>query len=313
MKISGDKAHILVTGPHRSGTTWVGKTIAFHDSVHYVHEPFNVSHPNPDAGITLNKWFTHAPTSPQRDEIDKAFRSLFSPNLADISRRFFASLRKDDFSSSMLSAKKALGLYHRKPIVLLKDPIAIFSAGWLHRTYGLRVVCMTRNPLGFVGSLKKAGWNFDFPDLLEQKTFLETRLSDYCPAIERFAERPGDLIDHGCLLWNLFHSTILRYRNEYPGWHFSKHEDLANDPVRQFRKMFGYLGLQMDEDIEARIEEYTSSGNRAGTDTTAFGPRDAKGSVTRWKHRLTPGEVARVLEATAPVAKHFYPDVEMVQ
>ena len=32
---------ILVTGSHRSGTTWVGKTIALSPSVTYIGEPFN--------------------------------------------------------------------------------------------------------------------------------------------------------------------------------------------------------------------------------------------------------------------------------
>ena len=32
---------ILVTGSHRSGSTWVGKMIASHPRVAYVEEPFN--------------------------------------------------------------------------------------------------------------------------------------------------------------------------------------------------------------------------------------------------------------------------------
>src|SRR5579859_4669658 len=39
---------ILVTGPHRSGTTWVGKMIASSPSVAYIQEPF---HPGRRAGI----------------------------------------------------------------------------------------------------------------------------------------------------------------------------------------------------------------------------------------------------------------------
>ena len=33
---------ILVTGSHRSGTTWVGKMLAATGSVGYIHEPFNL-------------------------------------------------------------------------------------------------------------------------------------------------------------------------------------------------------------------------------------------------------------------------------
>lgn len=32
---------ILVTGSHRSGSTWVGNIMATSPSVNYIHEPFN--------------------------------------------------------------------------------------------------------------------------------------------------------------------------------------------------------------------------------------------------------------------------------
>ena len=32
---------ILVTGAHRSGTTWVGKMLALAPGIGYVHEPFS--------------------------------------------------------------------------------------------------------------------------------------------------------------------------------------------------------------------------------------------------------------------------------
>ncbi|MFL5942100.1 MAG: hypothetical protein ACJ75L_02390 [Gaiellaceae bacterium] len=42
-------APILVTGAHRSGTTWVGRMLAFAPGVTYIHEPFN---PRTPAGIS---------------------------------------------------------------------------------------------------------------------------------------------------------------------------------------------------------------------------------------------------------------------
>ena len=45
---------ILVTGAHRSGTTWVGKMLALAPGVGYVHEPFN---PRFSAG-RFDRYFT---------------------------------------------------------------------------------------------------------------------------------------------------------------------------------------------------------------------------------------------------------------
>jgi len=36
---------ILVTGSHRSGTTWAGKMISACPNVGYIHEPFNIDMP----------------------------------------------------------------------------------------------------------------------------------------------------------------------------------------------------------------------------------------------------------------------------
>ena len=52
---------ILLTGSHRSGSTWVGRMIAENSSVVYIREPFNISNP-PGSGISSAKfdhWYTY--------------------------------------------------------------------------------------------------------------------------------------------------------------------------------------------------------------------------------------------------------------
>ena len=49
---------ILVTGAHRSGTTWVGKMLALAPGVAYIHEPFS---PRTAAGLSpagFDRYFT---------------------------------------------------------------------------------------------------------------------------------------------------------------------------------------------------------------------------------------------------------------
>ena len=299
------QANILVTGAHRSGTTWVGRTIAFHDSIKYISEPFNVSHPNQNVNLTFRTWFTHVPTSVQFGEIKNAFDNLLTPNISTLLTLLFYN-RKNCIQNILQSTKINVLQYFNKLRILIKDPIAIFSAGWLYRRYGLKVVCLIRNPFGFIGSLKKANWNYYFSDLFEQEVFLKERLYEYYPEIKKYAENPSDLIDHGCLLWNLFHSAILEYQNRYPSWLFVKHEELAADPVNAFRKVFSYLDLHMDERINTQIEEYTSSKNKGEANTTSFRPRDARQTITAWKNRLTPNEIDRVRLATNRVATQLY-------
>jgi hypothetical protein len=222
-------SNILVTGAHRSGTTWVGRTIAFHDSIRYMSEPFNVTYPKPEMNLFLKNWFTHAPTSEDLDKITSAFDNLLNPNIFHVVNQILSS-SKSGYQAKKILIKRMLSFYLKKPRWLIKDPIAIFSAGWLYRRYNLKVVCLIRNPLGFVGSLKKANWNYFFSDLLEQDIFLRTHLRQYYSDIKKLSDNPSDIIDHGCLLWNIIHDRIRKYQSQYPSWLSVKHEDFASDP-----------------------------------------------------------------------------------
>jgi hypothetical protein len=199
-----------------------------------------------------------------------------------------------------------VGSYRNR--LLIKDPLALLSAGWLYERYGIRVVCMIRNPLAFVGSLKKAHWTFDFHNLIRQEALMRGPLRPFEAEIQSACEEPGDLVDQGILTWNVLHSAILDYQRRYPSWAFVRYEDLASEPVSGFQELYEYLGLRMDRGIEASIKEYTSAENPAEAETTAYGPRDAKKGLSNWEKRLSPGEIERVKLKTEEMAVHFYED-----
>ena len=50
---------ILVTGTHRSGTTWVGKMLAADSRTAYISEPLNVLHRPGVLRAKVNKWYQY--------------------------------------------------------------------------------------------------------------------------------------------------------------------------------------------------------------------------------------------------------------
>jgi hypothetical protein len=193
--------------------------------------------------------------------------------------------------------------------ILVKDPIALLSAGWLHEQFGFKVVCMIRHPLAFAGSIKKAGWQFDFRDFLAQEKLMDTALAPFYDTVKAFCQKPGDIIDQAALLWKLLHFIILNYQEKYPFWLYVKYESLASDPLAGFQEIFDHLDLTLSGSIRATIETFTSEENPVETATTRYQPRNAMASLNTWQARLTPEEAARVIDQTREIAGKFYDDL----
>jgi hypothetical protein len=294
------KPNILVTGSHRSGTTWVGQTITQHRDMRYIWEPFNPNY----SGLKLPNWFIFAPQSKYKNIIEDEFNNLITTSPLRLA--LYESRSKKGLKKSLRFCKYFVSSIFNRPGTLIKDPIALLSAGWLYEKYDLKVICMIRNPLSFIGSLKKANWNYYFYDFLKQKRLLDTLLAPFKSDVERLAAKPTDIIDHGCLLWNIFHHVILDYQKRYPSWIFLKYEDIAANPLLEFIKLFDYLGLKMNKKISTYIDEYSSQKNPNDRDSTKYGPRNAKACVDNWKIRLTSKEIIRVTSTTHEIARKFY-------
>jgi hypothetical protein len=297
---------ILVTGSHRSGTTWIGRTISQHAGVRYVHEPFNVDYPNKDMGLELDTWFSRYQSSNQKEKIYTSFNNLLKSSPLEYAVEV---CKKTGINAKtpMLFGKHFLSELFARPRILVKDPIALLSAGWLYETYDFQVIVMIRNPFAFVGSLKIAGWDFDFENLRKQKGLMAGPLNQFAEKVESMCagRDDHDLIDRAALLWNILHFVILEYQSKYQ-WLFVKHEDISINPESGFRQIFDYLGLEMNSKILKYIESYTTQKYPEAATSTNYQPRDSKLCLHTWKNRLSDEEIERVNTATSDIASIIY-------
>ncbi len=298
---------ILVTGSHRSGTTWIGRTISQHPRVRFVHEPFNVHSPNQRMGLKLDTWFTDFKSSNQKEEIITSFNNILQSRPIKYALEICKAVDMD-IRTPLRFSKSLLLEYLLGSRILVKDPIALLSAGWLYETYHFKVICMIRNPFAFIGSLKEAGWDFDFEDMRKQDNLLTGRLSKFADSIEYMCMEgnESDFIDRVALLWNILHFVILEYQKQYPNWLFVKHEDVSTTPELGFQKIFDYLELDMNTEIRKYIEEYTSQRNPKDATSYSYQPRNSKLILHTWKERLSNDEIDRVKTATSDIALQFY-------
>jgi len=304
------KRPILVTGSHRSGTTWVGRMLCAGGDAFYIHEPFNARAAGP---VWLPKkfpyWYFYF-TSENAAEYENALENVMNlryPVLDGIRKvrnlRYLLRLGRDSFAS--LNAR----LQDERPLV--KDPLALFSAEWLAERFNMQVIIMIRHPLAFASSLKRLDWQFNFENWSKQKALMDDLLSPFRDQIMEYSrDKDRDIIDQSILMWNAIYSVVHRYQQTHPDWFFIKHEQLAMDPIQGFKELYRYCGLEWNTRARTRVLSYSDGKNVKEVSHADLGTikRDSKATIGTWQQRLTQSEIRRIRAKTRDVARLFYVD-----
>jgi Sulfotransferase family len=298
---------ILITGSHRSGSTWVGKMVAASREVGYLQEPF---HPCHDPGLFQASidLFNIYIQDHNAARYEAATRNLLKFRYSPLARMAGPRGLRDAGASILFAACHfRYRLERRRP--LLKDPLALFSAEWLADRFNAQVVVLVRHPAAFANSLAKANWRYPFDNLLKQPRLMEDHLSGFRRDIEHMVRHGDDIVGEAILIWRITHHVIAGYQRRRPDWLIFRHEDLSRDPVRSFAPIFQYLGLDYGVRVQQFIDDCTRFGNpveRPSEQWPAFARLDSRRNVNRWAERLSPLDIARVKEGTADVWHHFY-------
>jgi hypothetical protein len=301
---------ILVTGSHRSGTTWVGRTLEASGGLGYIDEPFSILHRPGVLGARFDAWFPYITTDPGgrlTASVGQMLEFRYDP------ARELRAVRSPRDVGRMVRDTRRFGDYrrrHARPLV--KDPVALLAAPWLASSFGMDVVVMIRHPAAFASSLKRMGWTHPFGDFLAQPALMDGPLAGYRDQVERYAAHPPDVIDQAGLLWTMLHDVIDGYRSAYPDWLFVRHEDLSTDPQAGFQRICDQLGLRYDGALERRLLRDTDAANpvEAVNGTAHVLQRDSRANIATWRTRLTAEEIERVRAATAAVSPRFYGEDE---
>jgi len=215
-------------------------------------------------------------------------------------------------NAARITRTQGLSLLHKvnndRP--LIKDPIAIFSAEWLHATFGMNVLVLIRHPAAFCSSLKIKNWKFDFNNLLQQPLLMDKYLYPFEEAIIEYAENNRTIIEQATLLWNCIHHVISIYKEKYPGWLFIRHEDLSIDPVNQFHLIFKTFDLEFTAKVKNKIHESSGAHNPVEQLQKSPFKRNSKENIRNWKRRLTKEEIYLIRNKTARIAGLFYTEYE---
>lgn len=298
------KKPIIVSGAHRSGSTWVGQVLSACNGVGYLHEPFNPIYANP-RDVPIDHWYLKV------DETNEDIYRQHFQNVMDWKFKPFSRWSNvNSFARFKLWLKywKVFEANKRKGSrVLMKDPIALFSLPWLDRTFDANTLVLVRHPAAFFYSLKRKNWAFPFQDLVAQDPLMKGELRHYEKEIRAFALHPQDMIDQAILVWRLLYGTVSQYRELYAHWLIKTHEEISMAPLVHFEQIFGQFGLPFDDQVKEFIA--ATSGNENPGETIAgeeLLKRNSKANSQYWKRKLSADQIAYIKEETADVWPKFY-------
>jgi sulfotransferase family protein len=300
---------VLVTGAHRSGTTWVGRMIDLSPEVGYINEPFNPHHQPGICACRFPLWFQYV----NRDN-EYSFRPHLSATLAFRYRpvaQLARTRRPADAERLLRDGLEFTRARLRGARPLMKDPIAAFSSSWLARTFDMATIVLVRHPAGFASSLKRLGWSHPFSHFLAQPALMEERLGRFEAEVRRMAKVEHDIVDQASLLWRMIYSVLLEYRHVHPDWIVVRQEDLARDAVHGFARIFEQLGLPYTEHIRERVRWYSSGSTELEANAGPYAIRRASEQIIHgWRRRLSAEEQSRLRARVESLAAEFYSESE---
>ena len=302
------KQPILVTGAHRSGTTWVGKMLAADRGTAYISEPLNVLHRLGVYSAEVKHWYQYITAENEADYLP-AFHQLLNfryhlfPELGSLrSKKDVLRMGRDFFifTKGGLLGQRAL----------LKDPFAFFSTPWFAQKLNCKVVITIRHPGGFASSLKRLNWNFDFRHLLNQPMLMRDHLEADRADMEAMPAK--DVIGQSALLWRMIYRTAYANLSLFPEFKIVRHEDLSLDAVAGYKSLYESLGLTFNGKVRDTILNSSSSENPTELSKKKVHSvrLDSRANMGNWKKRLTPEEITRIRKLTEDVSQLFYTDQE---
>ena len=312
MKIAVDRVKnwVFVTGEIRGGTTFVGKILSLPLEVDYIHEPFNIRCGMP--GMT-KRWRYVRPSldTPEMQEIHEAASRIFSYNF---------SLRNSPFENEAIHRriiKQLVGTrgpyylrlakmnpFHRHAVI--KDPTGTLLAEYLHVHFGVKPVIVIRHPASFVASLRRAGWWPDVRKILDgQPELVADHLNG---SLDSWFNKDSDELQNAAAHWRLLTQVVVNQAKKYDGWELIKLEDVSNNPVDEFKALYGRLGLPWSESVKKKIINTTQVKGKAEVKNNLVQDfkRDSAKIFELRRNSLSPEERRKIFDIVKDVALDFY-------
>ena len=278
----------IVTGMHRSGTTWLGQCLSSLDDVYVMDEPFNV---NFGVRGTPHWYIDH------RIEDDVAFIRTKLPEITSGALRFRRPYRSQAPLRSLLNSlrgwktERTYRSFMKSDLqtMALKDPFLLMMLPELV-AQDIPAIVSVRHPAAILLSLRRMNWHIPNEHLEGRRVAFHKDL------------RPDSDIDAICSFWaGVYQPLIQHLRAQGPkGLYIAFHETMFNDIELLSDSLIRFLDIQ-DEAAMASLQAFVRSSTSSNTVNPTHNrqhdlSRDSKSLSQSWVQKFDAAELARFEE-----------------
>lgn len=282
----------LVTGMHRSGTTWVGEVIAHAQSIKILHEPFNAN----SGLIGVDKWY-YGPA--EASYIAGLLQEMLNGERSYRRRRGTDGLVKNlmrTVAGSQYEHDLTAALAAPEQPIVMKDPFLIRLGADLARDFGAKGVILVRHPAAMINSLKRMNWRL--PNLDDRAPEVYSADSDiqFCFQIGMF--------------WGGLYAEVLDQVRTVPEQlMLVRHEELCNEPVQIGQDILTHLDMPFTDSARDFLTKSTSGnvGELSG-DQLHNMYRDAQKLAQSWRSSITKEQLMAVQAGAGKILQQIYPE-----
>ena len=278
------KRPIFIVGHGRSGTTWVGRTLAVADRAIYYYEPCS---PVITGHGGLDTWFRYLRIGERDALFVHAFDSVFGGLPFGYGWHW--------------------GFHNRlwpNYQIIVKDVASLMSLEWVAERYDPAMMIILRHPCATILSEidKETPVEYSREILLKQPNLFEDHLEPYRGHIEN-AHTPLEIL---ATVWAARYRVVANALVKHPEWPVLYYEDVCSDPLPEFMRIFDYFDLSWT----VRVEEHIKKTSTTEVPGRYSGVRVSAKQLDKWKAKMTQEQVDTVRRCVEVFDLPFYQEAE---
>lgn len=294
---------VVVTGPHRSGTTIMGRLLEHAPRTFLVHEPFNL-----DWGL---QGVPHRYPYLRPVDVESAAARTLRRFLTTGEGQWMGHGKPLPPTHKRMRANRVnvRGLRPLGHAAIVKDPFLLLSLGWINAALSERPPIVTlRHPGAWVTSLLRRS--------MHPRAALRSFRDQECygdPVVAEILNQrdweSADIVHAGAATWACLVRMLDVQLDAGANAFVVRMEDFAADPYAVTLDVYQACGLRRPRDLRRIVHDYTGAQNvvmPAGKVLHEL-RRDSASLVHAWRDRLSEVQQKTIWEITEPVAGRWYP------